>query len=323
MARPSPTSRWALAVVAALAAGCASQSPSSSRGPVVITTVAPITDVVRTVAGPDARVDGVIPEGTDSHTFEPAPRDAKLFASADLVLVNGLHLESPTQRLARANVRKGVRIVELGARTIDKNEWIFDFSFPKDKGDPNPHLWMNPVLAGRYAQIAAEELGRIDPSHGGDYERRALRFRERIDGLDQRIRQAVATVPPENRKLLTYHDSFAYFAPRYGFTVIGAIQPSDFSEPSPQEVARLIDQIRTERVPAVFGSEVFPSPVLDQIARETGIEFVTTLRDDDLPGARGAPQHTYLGMMTEDVRKMVGALKGDPSALDGFDTRNR
>ena len=92
-----------------------------------------------------------------------------------------------------------------------------------------------------------------------------------------------ASVPAENRKLLTYHDSWAYWARRYGFTVIGAVQASDFSDPSPQDVARLIDQIRAEQVPAVFGSEVFPSPVLEQIARESGREFV-----DDAAGRRAA-----------------------------------
>ena len=92
-------------------------------------------------------------------------------------------------------------------------------------------------------------------------------------------------MPEANRKLLTYHDSWAYWAREYGFTVIGAVQASDFSDPSPQEVARLIEQIRAEKVPAVFGSEVFPSPVLEQIAKESGATFVDQLRDDEPPGA--------------------------------------
>src|SRR5688572_25820641 len=123
----------------------------------------------------------------------------------------------------------------------------------------------------------------MDPPNADYYRLNTERFRTRIDALDKAIMATVATIPEQNRKLLTYHDSFAYFAPRYGFEVIGAIQPSDFSEPSPQEVARLIDQIKAEQVTAIFGSEVFPSTVLDQIAKETGIGFVSTLRDDDLP----------------------------------------
>lgn len=311
---------WAVTLASA---SCAGADTGSERAkPLVVTTVAPITNIVANVAGGHVEVRGIVPEGTDSHTFEPRPRDAKLFEEADLVLVNGLHLETPTQKLASANVRKGVRIVELGQRTITEDEWIFDFSFPKDRGDPNPHLWMNPAHASRYAEIAAEELSRIDTANSSDYRENAASFASRIAELDRRIGEAAQTVPQAKRKLLTYHDSFAYFAPRYGFTVIGAIQPSDFSEPSPQEVAKLIDQIRSEDVPAVFGSEVFPSPVLDQIAKETGIEFVTTLRDDDLPGGKDAAEHTYFGMMVEDVKKIVTSLGGNPKALDGFPVGN-
>jgi ABC-type Zn uptake system ZnuABC Zn-binding protein ZnuA len=130
---------------------------------------------------------------------------------------------------------------------------------------------------------------------------------------------AVATVPPENRKLLTYHDSWAYFAPRYGLTVIGAVQPSDFSEPSPREVARLITQIRKERVPAVFGSEVFPSGVLAQIASEAGAVYVDQLRDDAPPGASGDREHTYVGMMLRNMELMIPALGGDTDALAGIE----
>jgi ABC-type Zn uptake system ZnuABC Zn-binding protein ZnuA len=130
------------------------------------------------------------------------------------------------------------------------------------------------------------------------------------------IRRGVASVPERNRKLLTYHDSWAYWARQYGFTVIGAVQASDFSDPSPQEVAALITQIRREQVPAVFGSEVFPSPVLEQIAKESGATFIDKLRDDEPPGAQNDPDHTYLGMMKSDMQVMIGALGGDPTIFD-------
>lgn len=315
--------RAVLALWLVAAGACASGAPDDDDGrPHAVTSVAPITNVVRNVAGDAVRVTGIVPEGRDSHTFEPAPRDARLLVSADLVLLNGLHLEEPTERLARANVRKGVRIVKLGDRVLPRAKWVFDFSFPEDKGDPNPHVWMDPVHAAGFARIAAGELARIDAGHAGEYRRRAAAFAERVEVLDAAIQEASATLPAQRRKLLTYHDSFAYFAQRYGYTVIGAIQPADFSEPSPQDVARLIEQIRRENVPAVFGSEVFPSPVLERIAGETGIQFVTTLRDDDLPGAPGAPEHTYLGMMVEDVRKIVTSLGGDARALDRVNVGN-
>ena len=114
------------------------------------------------------------------------------------------------------------------------------------------------------------------------------------------------------------HDSYAYFARRYGMTVIGAVQPSDFSEPSPRDVAELIDQIREEDVPAVFGSEVFPSDVLEQIADETGAVYVDQLRDDDPPGEPGDPEHTYVGMMLRNMELMIPALGGNIDALAGI-----
>jgi ABC-type Zn uptake system ZnuABC Zn-binding protein ZnuA len=104
--------------------------------------------------------------------------------------------------------------------------------------------------------------------------------------------------------------------------VIGAIQPADFAEPTAQDVAALIDQIRSERVPAIFGSEVFPSPVLEQIASETGARYIDDLRDDDLPGDNGDPDHSYFGLMAFDFRTFMGALGGDVSPFDGFDVTN-
>lgn len=105
-------------------------------------------------------------------------------------------------------------------------------------------------------------------------------------------------------------------------TVIGAIQPADFAEPSAKDVADLITQIREQKVPAIFGSEVFPSPVLEQIGRETGVKYIDSLRDDDLPGEVGAANHSYLGLLTEDLRIMAENLGGDPSLIANFDTSN-
>jgi ABC-type Zn uptake system ZnuABC Zn-binding protein ZnuA len=117
------------------------------------------------------------------------------------------------------------------------------------------------------------------------------------------------------RALLTYHDAYAYFARHYGWQVIGAIQVSNFEEPTPREVAALIQQVRQLGVRAIFGSEVFPSPVLAQIGSETGVRYVDTLRDDDLPGKPGDPDHSWLGLMKFDFITMVESLGGDASAL--------
>jgi ABC-type Zn uptake system ZnuABC Zn-binding protein ZnuA len=316
--------RWlAVWLLATVAAACSNGGTSEGDGRLqVVTTVSPITNIVQNVAGDLVDVTGIVPEGTNSHTFEPAPSDAAAMAEADVVFINGLHLEEPTRELADANVRDGVEVVQLGDRTITPEEYIFDFSFPREQGDPNPHLWTNPPYAKRYAEIVRDTLIELDPDHAAAYETNFDAFASRLDDLDEAARAATETVPPENRKLLTYHDSFPYFAREYGWTVIGAIQPSDFAEPTAQDVARLIDQVRDEQVPAIFGSEVFPSPVLEQIAGETGAEYIDDLRDDDLPGDNGDPEHSYLGLMVFDFRTFMGALGGDTSALDAVDVTN-
>lgn len=319
--------RLVLAIVLVFAAaacgGSGSSEPMAVDGRLsVVTTVSPITNIVQNVGGAHVAVTGIVPEGINSHTFEPAPSDAALLEGADVVFMNGLHLEQPTLELAEGNLRPGVEIVQLGDRTITPEEYIYDFSFPAEGGDPNPHLWTNPLYAGRYADIVAATLAALDPANAADYEESAAAFNARIDELDAAVRAVTATVPPENRKLLTYHDSFPYFAREYGWTVIGAVQPSDFAEPTPQEVGGLIEQIRDEQVPAIFGSEVFPSPVLEQIARETGAAYLDDLRDDDLPGERGDPEHSYFGLMVFNFRTFMGALGGDASAFDEVDVTN-
>lgn len=313
-----------------LLVGCAPVAPVAPAAPAdaadsllrIVTTVSPITNIAYNIAGDKAQITGVVPEGVNSHTFEPAPSDAKVLAQADLIFANGLKLEEPTLMLAEANLKPGAAIVLLGDQTITPDQYVYDFSFPKEAGSPNPHLWPNPAFALRYAEIMRDTLVERDPANAAYYQANYDAFAERIGALEEAIRATIATIPEQNRKLLTYHDSWAYFAPVYGMDVIGAIQPADFAEPSARDVAEIIEQLRAEQVPAIFGSEVFPSPILEQIARETGVSYIDDLRDDDLPGAPGEAQHSYLGLMAANLRVMAEALGGDPSIMEQFDVTN-
>jgi manganese/iron transport system substrate-binding protein len=314
----------AVALLSLFASACSGGNDSLSEGGKlrVVTTVSPITNLVQNVGGDRVVVTGLVPEGQSSHEFEPAPSDARVLADADIVFVNGLNLDLPSIKLARASLRSGAELVELGPRTIKPEEYIFDFSFPRDEGDPNPHLWTNPKYARRYAEVIRDTLVRRDPGGAAEYRGNFAIVAARYDMLDAAVREATATVPAGKRKLLTYHDSFPYFAREYGWKVIGAIQPSDFSDPSPRDIARLIDQVRAEKVPAIFGSEVFPSPVLRQIASESGARYVNDLRDDDLPGRRGDVNHSLPALLVFDYTTIVKALGGNPAAFDRIDTSN-
>ncbi len=295
------------------------QAPQASSTLQVVATVSPITSIVENIGGSRINLQGVVPEGVNSHTFEPAPSVAATLAEADLIFLNGLFLEEPTLEMAQANIDSDAAIVSLGEQTITREQWQFDFSFPEEAGHPNPHLWPDPILSLRYAEIVRDTLVERDPGNADYYNANYDQFASRIAALDAAIKTAVPTIPPENRKLLTYHDSWAYFARRYGLTVIGAVQPSDFSEPSAREVAELIQQINGEGIPAVFGSEVFPSDVMETIAAESGAAYVDELSDDDLPGGPGDPDHSYLGLAVANLRIMIPALGGDASAFGDFD----
>lgn len=319
---PAFGAAFALALVLALGA-CSTGTDDTTDGRLrIVTTVSPITNLVQNISGDKATVTGLVPEGQNSHEFEPKPSDARAVSQADLIFINGLHLEEPSRKLAEANRKAGARIIQLANETITEAEYIYDFSFPRAQGDPNPHLWTHPLHAKRYAELIRNALKQKDPANAGTYDGNYDEIAQRFDALDRALKEATATVPAASRKLLTYHDSFPYMARAYGWTVVGAIQPSDFSEPSPRDVARLIDQIRDNDVPAIFGSEVFPSDVLAQIARETGARYVDELRDDDLPGNPRDAGHSLLGLLVFDFRTIVSALGGDPSAFDTVDTRN-
>lgn len=322
-AQPAPSNNESSAPTSSAGSGSGESAASTTDKKLnVVTTVSPITNIVYNVGGDRVNLSGIIPEGVNSHTFEPAPSDAKKLAEADLIFINGLKLEEPSLELAVANKKPDAEIILLGEQTITPDQYIYDFSFPKELGSPNPHLWPNPFHALRYAEIARDAMVRKDPANADYYKVNYDAFKARIEAMDKAFKETINSIPEANRRLLTYHDSWAYFTPLYEMTVIGAIQPSDFAEPSAQDVANLIIQIKQEKVPAIFGSDVFPSPVLEQIAKETGAKYVDKLRDDDLPGLPGDPNHSYVGMMVENVRIMAEALGGNPALIANFDITN-
>ncbi len=289
----------------------------------IATTVAPITSIVANIAGGTGTfVTGIVPEGTNSHTFEPKPSDAKTLETADIVFINGLVLEEPTKNLALANLKDGAIMCEIGTQVLPESDYIYDFSFPQEGGKPNPHLWTNPPMAKLYAQVIRDVLVRRDPAKAATYDSNFAAFSAQVDALDAAMIKATATIPASQRKLVTYHDAFAYFAKHYGYTVVGALQPSSFNEPTPKEIGDLINQVRSENVKAIFGSEVFPSPVLEQIGAETSVRYIDVLRDDDLLGKPGDAEHSWLGLLRFDFATIVKALGGDASALESLDVRD-
>jgi ABC-type Zn uptake system ZnuABC Zn-binding protein ZnuA len=320
-------------VVAALSTGllltaCGSDFGSQSSAAVpetngkllVATTVSPITSIVSSIGGTKVQVEGIVPEGTNSHTFEPAPQIAALLSKADIVFINGLKLEDPTADLARSNMKDGAELIEIGTKTLPEADYIYDFSFPKSEGKPNPHLWTDPLYAAKYATVIRDEFIRRDPKNADYYSENFVRFDKKVTELTKALVKDQATVPVGNLKLLTYHDAYAYFAKNFGWEVIGAVQPKNFSDPTAAEVAALIDQVKAQKVPTIFGSEVFPSKVLEEIGRATGAKYEASLRDDDLPGAPGEADHSWVGLMKYNYITMIQGLGGTTKNLEAVST---
>lgn len=306
--------------------------PSDGSAPPSSTPVAPQkrvlvsdpanTAIVREIAGGLLTVESIVPPGANGHTYEPVPADAIKAASADLYIENGMELNTAVTNFVRANYRSGTPEVSL-ADVIPSKEVISTDSAEAIASHGhahsfNAHFWTNPAYAILYAQRVSEALSQIDPANSSTYSTRASAFVARLQTLDQAFAAAIASIPQQNRKLIVYHDSWSYFGRRYGIPVIGAIQPVSFSEPSADEIRRMIDQIRREGVPAFFGSEVFPSDVLNAISAETKAKYYSDLSDEELPGAPGSPEHSYEGMMIQNVRMITSALGGNVTLLDGL-----
>lgn len=311
-----------LVLLISLTACSSGTSPDSADGKdvrlLIATTVSPITSIAASIAGDRARVEGIVPEGVNSHTFEPSPQIAKLLSSANLILVNGLKLEDPTLELARVNKKDETEIVELGTLVLPEADYIYDFSFPKSGGKPNPHLWTDPGYAIKYAALIKDKLSEIDPMNASYYAENFAIFEKEASELGAAVAKDQQSVPAGNLKLLTYHDAYAYFAKTYGWKVIGALQPGDFGDPAPSEVVRLIEQVKRENVTTIFGSEVFPSAVLKEVGRATGARYENSLRDDDLPGGPGDAEHSWFGLMRYNYRTMIVGLGGTPTQIDAL-----
>lgn len=294
----------------------------------VVTSQAIIADIVYSVGGDLVEINNIIPSGADLHTYEPAPSDAIILAKSDLLFTSGMQAnQRVTGGAVRRFMARGAEVVSLGNEAVDEEEWIYgragDHSdhghgHAHDEDGPNPHLWMDPNYVLLFAEVALDALSARDPDNAQAYQANFDAFAARIQALDSAIRATTASIPESNRVLYTYHDSWVYFARRYGYTALGAIQPNDVSEPSAQEVAEVISELRELGVPAIFGSPVYPADVLDQVSREANVAY-RFLYDDSLPGEPGSPGHTYVGMMVENLKTLAEALGGDAALAEGVD----
>ncbi|MDR5709127.1 MAG: metal ABC transporter substrate-binding protein [Armatimonadota bacterium] len=296
--------RRLLSLLGILLAACTGPAgnPGSDK-PRVVATISILADFTRQVAGDRLLVHSLLPVGTDPHTYEPVPRDVQRIAEAQVVVYNGLKLEKWLEKLLE-NAGGQFVLVEAtrGLRPTVQETGPY-------RGDPDPHLWMDPVFVQTYVRNIRDALVAFDPAGRAIYTANAERYLRELVQLDRWIREQIRRIPPAHRKLVTTHDAFRYFGHRYDLRVVGTIWGiSTEDEPSAQEIARLVDRIRQERVPAVFVETTINPKLMERVAREAGVRIGGKLYGDSL-GPPGSGADTYLGMMRHNVEVMVEALR--------------
>jgi manganese/iron transport system substrate-binding protein len=284
-----------------------SPAPTTAVDPLnVVASTTVLADLVRQVGGERVNVHALIPAGRDVHTFDPAPSDALTLAGADLLVMNGVGLDEWFEDLAN-DVAPEVALVEVG-EDLDGVEYL-EGDADDDDGHGhafNPHLWLDVSNARRYAERITATLVDIDPDHRDAYESNAAAFDARLAELDGWIRDELADLPADNRRVVSFHDAFPYFAHAYDIEIVGVVVESPGQEPSAGELASLISAIREASVRAILTEIQFSDRLAQVIADETGVSVIDDLYTDSLGDA---PLDTYEAVMRWNVERILEGLR--------------
>jgi len=299
---------WTLTIAAALVGGAlsgallggcgAATQPETGAGQLVLASTSYLADIAQNVAGSRLQVTSLIPPGVDPHSFEPTPRDAANVARCDLLVLNTQGFEPLVDTLAKNGGRPGRLVVEAGAGLQGRDS---------GSGEFDPHFWLDPTKVVTYVANIYAGLAKMDPSGAEEYRKNSEAYSEKLLELDSWIAERVATIPASRRLLVTNHESFGYFADRYGFRIVGTVFATMGAEgtPSARQLADLIVKIKATGAPAIFLETGSTPDLAAQIAQETGAKVVNDLYTHSL--GKGAA--TYLGMMRWNVDKIIQALR--------------
>jgi ABC-type Zn uptake system ZnuABC Zn-binding protein ZnuA len=299
-----------LVCVAVLLAACggdgerAEPSQSSERLQVTATTT-PVQDFVRVIGGDKVAVTGILRPGVDAHDYEPSPADLDAIAKADVVVANGVGLE--------AWLDDTIKSAGFSGPVVDASKGVsLRQGVGAEAGEPDPHIWHNPRNAKVMVTNIAQALAVADPDDAAAYRASLAAYTSQLDALDTEIAGRIDGLA--NRKLVTNHDAFGYYADRYGLEVVGSIVPSfdTAAELSGADLRDLVAKIKTTKVKAIFSEAELPPKTAETVAKEAGVRVVTgeeALYGDGL-GAAGSDGATYLGMMKHNTDTIVGALSG-------------
>jgi zinc/manganese transport system substrate-binding protein len=269
--------------------------------PRAVATFSILGDLVRNVGGERVELATLVGPNGDVHVYAPTPGDVKRIAAANIVFLNGLGLEGWIDRLIAASATRAPVVVAsrgIGPRSGARSQ---------DQAVSDPHAWQSVANGKLYVGNIRDALIAVDAAGKPIFEANATTYLAKLDALDGEIKAAIAAIPPARRKVITAHSAFDYFGDAYGVAFIAPEGLSTEAEPSARDVAKLIEQIRRENVPALFLENVADSRLLERIAAETGVRIGGKLYSDALSPPDG-PAATYIAMMRSNVRELTRAL---------------
>lgn len=302
----------ALAVAGPMAAGFVAPAAAQQAQPIpVVASFSILGDLVKNVGGERIAVSTLVGPNGDAHVFQPAPADAKKVAAAKVVFVNGLGFEGWMERLVKASGTKAEMVTaSTGVQSREMEE--------EDEGHAkgghahaheitDPHAWQSVGNVKLYVANIRDGLIAADPEGKASYEANASAYLAKLDALEAEVKAAIGAIPAERRRIITSHDAFGYFGAAYGMEFIAPQGVSTEAEASAKDVAKIIRQIKAEKIPAVFMENVSDPRLVKRIASETGAKIGGTLYSDALSDDKG-PASTYIGMMQNNIREFSAAL---------------
>jgi zinc/manganese transport system substrate-binding protein len=293
-----------LAAGATLALGALPHATRAAEPVPVVASFSILADFVQQVGGERVNVKALVGPNGDGHVYQPTPADAKALAAAKLVVINGLGFEGWIPRLVKASGAKAPVVTAsegVTTRTMEEEEG------GKSRTVTDPHAWQDVGNAKLYVGKIRDGLKAADPDGAATYDANAARYLAQLDAVEAEVRATIARLPADRRRIITTHDAFGYFGRAYGFEFIAPQGVSTETEASAKDVARIIRQIRAEKIPAVFLENVSDPRLMDRIAKETGAKIGGRLYSDAL-SEPGGPAGTYIDMMRSNIRELNEAL---------------
>jgi manganese/iron transport system substrate-binding protein len=259
----------------------------------VVTTFSTLNSFVQGVGGDRVRVQNLVPVGASPEEYQPTPQDIATLSRAQLVVENGAGIEAWLQHTIESAGNSSMQLLVLsdGLPAIDHN----------------PHLWMDPVLARAYVAKIRDALVKLDPSHKAEYARNATTYQAQLAALQTWIAKQIATIPPQQRAMIVFHNAWDYYNRRFGVQTIGVIELAPGQDPNPQYIGQLVDLARKHRVRAVFSEPEYSPKLAQTLAKSAGIRIVSNLYDDSI--GNDPRVKDYTSMLRYDTGVIVQALK--------------